>query len=85
MADLAKFEHVKHEILRRLLAYWLDLRGDELVPRRAQLDPMAIPWALGHTWLMQLDLTVDRFAIDWQASPFKACMTIICRVKPFLI
>jgi hypothetical protein len=61
MADLSKFEHVKHQDLRRLLDHWLELRDGAMVPRRAQLDPIAIPWALSHIWLLQLDLTVDRF------------------------
>ena len=61
MADLSKFEHVEHEKLRRLLAYWLDLRGDNAVPLRSQLDPIAIPWVLSYIWLMQLDREVDRF------------------------
>ena len=61
MADLSKFEHVKHQDLRRLLDHWLELRDGAMVPLRSRLDPIAIRWTLAHIWLMQLDHAVDRF------------------------
>ncbi|MBT7760860.1 MAG: PAS domain-containing protein [Rhodospirillaceae bacterium] len=61
MSDLSPIDHIKNEGLRKLLVYWLDLRNGASVPKRSQLDPIAIPWALAEIWLMQLDHDVGRF------------------------
>ncbi|MBI1777641.1 MAG: PAS domain-containing protein [Proteobacteria bacterium] len=48
---MQRFEHVKDERLRRLLAHWLQLRGDRAMPARQDLDPVAIYYALPFLWL----------------------------------
>ncbi|MGE0118152.1 MAG: PAS domain-containing protein [Dongiaceae bacterium] len=49
--DLEDFAHVKDERLRRLLAHWLERRGDDLAPPRMAIDPTAIGPILANVWM----------------------------------
>jgi hypothetical protein len=49
--DLQDFAHVKDERLRRLLAHWLERRGDDLAPLRTAIDPTAIAPILSSVWI----------------------------------
>ena len=51
MITLDDFGHVTNTVLRRLLAYWLDKRGDGLMPSLTDIDPIDIPWALSRIWI----------------------------------
>ncbi|HEV2673532.1 MAG TPA: PAS domain-containing protein [Aliidongia sp.] len=39
---------------RLLLGHWLDVRGEEPVPRRADIDPGALKWALPHIFMLNM-------------------------------
>ncbi len=41
--------------LRRLLQHWDDLRGDQRLPRRADLDPTDIAYCLGNIALVEIE------------------------------
>lgn len=58
---LEDFDFVEDSILRRVLAYWLDIRGSEKMPRRSKLDPIDMPWALSKIWLVKRESDNDRF------------------------
>ena len=49
--DLQDFAHVKDERLRRLLAHWLERRGDDIAPARSAIDPTAITPILSSVWM----------------------------------
>jgi hypothetical protein len=44
-------DHLDDRRIRDLAAYWLARRGTSLVPRRRDIDPVDIPWALPFLWL----------------------------------
>jgi hypothetical protein len=41
--------------LRRLLAHWLEKRGERLFPTRADLDPIEFPYILGYVTLVDVE------------------------------
>jgi hypothetical protein len=49
------FELIEDASVRRVAAYWDDLRGDRWAPRRAEVDPLDLPWALPHIFLGDCD------------------------------
>lgn len=51
MLTIDAFDHVQNQHIRRLLAYWLDQRSGRLMPRRADIDPIDMPWILPWIWL----------------------------------
>ena len=48
MADLEPFGDDR---LRQLAGYWLTIRGSRIAPRRSDIDPVEIRWALPIIWL----------------------------------
>jgi hypothetical protein len=54
MMTLEDFGHVTNQMLRDLIAYWLDKRQDRLVPVRQDIDPIDIPWALAQIWMCDI-------------------------------
>jgi hypothetical protein len=54
-----RFEHVTDETLRRLLAYWLELRNGRAMPARQDLDPARIAFALPMIWLYDYEPPTD--------------------------
>ena len=52
--------------LRRLLAYWLEKRGDRLFPAKAEIDPVEFPYILGYVTLVDVerDRRRYRFRLD---------------------
>lgn len=55
--------HVKHKVLRRLVAYWLDKRAQRTMPSRHDIDPVEIPWALSWIWLCDVEPEDRRFRV----------------------
>lgn len=55
------FAHVKHKVLRRLVAYWFDKRSERSMPSRRDIDPVEIPWALSSIWLCDYQPVDRRF------------------------
>jgi hypothetical protein len=55
------FAHVKHKVLRRLVAYWFDKRSERSMPSRSDIDPVDIPWALSSIWLCDYQPADRRF------------------------
>jgi hypothetical protein len=47
-------DEVRHPDLRRLHGYWLARRGDRPLPRRADIDPLDLPWLLGDLLLIDV-------------------------------
>src|SRR3546814_10040255 len=43
---------VAEPMLRRLADYWLSRRAGQVMPRRADIDPVDIPWALSQLFLV---------------------------------
>lgn len=43
---------VTEPLLRRLADYWLSRRAGRVMPARADIDPLDIPWALPHLYLV---------------------------------
>lgn len=47
--------------IHRFLSYWMALRGSHALPRRSDLDPLAIPSVLTGIWLITVDTASDSF------------------------
>lgn len=45
---------IKEEPLRRFLDYWNRIRGNRQLPRKADIDPIDIPWALNNIYLVKV-------------------------------
>ena len=56
-------EHLapQHDVLRRLLAYWLGKRGPRRAPARADIDPLEIASLLPHVMLIDVEHAPLRF------------------------
>lgn len=52
---------VGDERLRRLVSYWLSKRGDRVVTRRADIDPVEMVWILPYVWLFDYEAVSHRF------------------------
>lgn len=59
--NLASFEHVQTQTLRRLIGYWCDKRGERPMPGLGDVDPIDISWALGQIWLCDYLTESGRF------------------------
>ena len=59
--DMAEFDFVRDDILRRVMAYWIGIRDGKRVPQRSRLDPVEIPFALSKIWLMRRDRVTGEF------------------------
>jgi hypothetical protein len=53
--------------LKRLYDYWVERRGNRLMPARADIDPLAIGYILGHLFLFDV-LPGPKFRIRLQGS-----------------
>lgn len=51
MALPLALDHLRDDRVRELTSYWLEKRGAGAVPRRRDIDPIDIPWALPFIWL----------------------------------
>lgn len=51
----ADFAHVEDDRFRRLVAYWLDVRGPSVVPSIESLDPSRFPYLLEQVWLCAVE------------------------------
>lgn len=49
------FKLIQDEAVRKIAAYWDGLRGDRWAPRRAEIDPIDLPWALSNIFLGDYD------------------------------
>ncbi|MEQ9489959.1 MAG: PAS domain-containing protein [Alphaproteobacteria bacterium] len=47
--------------IHRFLSYWMALRGSHPLPRRSDLDPLAIPSVLNGIWLITVDTDTNSF------------------------
>ncbi|HKP27527.1 MAG TPA: PAS domain-containing protein [Dongiaceae bacterium] len=54
--------------LRRLLAYWLDKRGDRLFPAKAEIDPVEFPFILGYVTLVDVEHDPRRYRFRLDGS-----------------
>ena len=54
--------------LRRLLAYWLDKRGDRLFPTKAEIDPIEFPFILGYVTLVDVEHDPRRYRFRLDGS-----------------
>ena len=45
----------RHEVLKRLYAYWLEKRGDRRAPSRADIDPIELAPQLPHVVLVDVE------------------------------
>jgi hypothetical protein len=56
-------EHLapQHEVLKRLLAYWIEKRGDRRAPARAGIDPLEIAPLLPYVMLIDVEHAPLRF------------------------
>lgn len=71
-------ESIRPPRLRRLYDYWLAKAGTRAMPARADIDPVEIPWAIGHLSLIDVEPGGDyRFRLDAprNAEFFKRDMT----------
>lgn len=59
MTDIATA--IQSEVLRRLLAHWLQMRGRRRMPARADFDPLAVRYALGYLSLIEVHRDPLRF------------------------
>ena len=59
MTDIATA--IQSEVLRRLLAHWLQMRGRRRMPARADFDPLAVRYALGYISLIEVHRDPLRF------------------------
>jgi len=54
--------------LRRLLAYWLDKRGDRPFPTKAEIDPIEFPFILGYVTLVDVEHDPRRYRFRLDGS-----------------
>jgi hypothetical protein len=54
--------------LRRLLAYWLEKRGDRLFPAKAEIDPVEFPYILGYVTLVDVEQNPRRYRFRLDGS-----------------
>ena len=54
--------------LRRLLAYWLDKRGDRPFPAKAEIDPIEFPFILGYVTLVDVEHEPRRYRFRLDGS-----------------
>ena len=59
MADFAAA--IQSDVLRRLVAHWLWMRGQRRMPARADFDPLAVRYALGYLSLIEVHRDPLRF------------------------
>jgi hypothetical protein len=52
---------IQSNVLRRLVAHWLQMRGRRRMPSRADFDPLAVRYALGHLSLIEVHRDPLRF------------------------
>lgn len=52
---------IRHPVLRRFFAYWRAKAGDRAMPRRADIDPVDFPYALGYVILVEVERAPLRF------------------------
>lgn len=51
----------RHDVLRKLAAYWQAKKGGRLAPARADIDPVDIPALMPHMMLVDIEPTTRRF------------------------
>jgi hypothetical protein len=56
------------ERLRRLLAYWLEKRGDRPFPAKAEIDPVEFPYILGYVTLVDVERAPRRYRFRLDGS-----------------
>lgn len=49
---------------RQLLRHWVAIRGDDMIPCRADVDPLCITACLPHMWIYRLDRARDDFICE---------------------
>ena len=54
--------------LRRLLAYWLEKRGERLFPAKAEIDPVEFPYILGYVTLVDVEREPRRYRFRLDGS-----------------
>ncbi len=54
--------------LRRLLAYWLEKRGDRLFPAKTEIDPTEFPYILGYVTLVDVEREPRRYRFRLDGS-----------------
>lgn len=54
--------------LRRLLAYWLEKRGDRPFPAKAEIDPVEFPYILGYVTLVDVERDPRRYRFRLDGS-----------------
>jgi len=54
--------------LRRLLAYWLEKRGERLFPTKAEIDPTEFPYVLGYVTLVDVEQSPRRYRFRLDGS-----------------
>lgn len=54
--------------LQRLFAYWLQKRGDQLFPAKAEIDPVDFPYILGYVTLVDVELSPRRYRFRLDGS-----------------
>lgn len=52
---------IQSDVLRRLVAHWLSMRGRRRMPARADFDPLAVRYALGYLSLIEVHRDPLRF------------------------
>ena len=52
---------IQSDVLRRLVAHWLSMRGRRPMPARADFDPLAVRYALGYLSLIEVHRDPLRF------------------------
>jgi hypothetical protein len=53
-ARLPQFAHVSHDIVHRFIRYWLDRRQGRLMPRKSDIDPVDVYWALPYASVIEI-------------------------------
>ena len=53
MAQL--LSQIRHRSLKAVLAHWVDARGEEIMPRRSDIDPLEMVEALSSAWIYRLE------------------------------
>lgn len=54
--------------LRRLLAYWLEKRGERPFPTKAEIDPVDFPYVLGYVTLVDVEPDPRRYRFRLDGS-----------------